>query len=163
MDLRKLLTKMRLTENVDYTISDKNEVVPMQKRRMIDRPIIHPEVPAQLNEQGGVLKNATPMWVESNVVEEFYFENIPSMAMLRQRDGAEMRLKSIQALDVINSFARDLSDTQAAALMLKLKPLTDLLAIRDSVKGLAIITDIEADAVLLKPELKQMIVDILNA
>lgn len=166
MNFKLMLEKyFKLTEGVDFKMELDGSYSALPKKRTVDKPIHHPAIPQQLNAQGGVIANAVPEWYEMNMVEETYFDVLPTQSALIQRDGSESRRKCTAALNIVYSFNKLLNETQIEAMRSNtgLSTINNLLKDCWPSKALSLIQSLPVDGVMIKQEMKDMIIEVLSA
>lgn len=78
-----LLTQKGFVQGVDYSYEN-GVLTALQKTRMVDQEIDHPEVPEVLGAEGDVVEPAIPAYTEVIQVEETYTVQIPSLDELKR-------------------------------------------------------------------------------
>lgn len=96
--IKDVLTEKGFVEDVDYTLRGK-EVVALEKTRMVDKIIDHPEIPEIKDENGVIIQEYKAAWQETIQVEEKFFPDIPSTERLM----ADC-LKSVDVMAIVSHY-----------------------------------------------------------
>lgn len=129
-----------------------------------DEPVLinHPAIPMVLNAQGGVISQEIPAWSEPAYINENYYEVFPTEIVLRQTHGSIIREACRNAISIIMSFNAALTINQVTLIA------TDFAVIYQHLKdfrpgaALALINAVPVDGILIKQELKDMLVATLT-
>lgn len=97
MSITRILSHLRLQENIDYTL-DGESIIMLPKTRMVEQVIEHDAVAEQLDEEGNVIVEAQEAYTETVMVEESYTPAAPSEQELER---AELELRVADLGDVM--------------------------------------------------------------
>lgn len=161
MKIQDGLSLFNLIENVDYVLNGET-IVALPKYRQIPKTVVIPETGVILNEQGGVLAKGFPDQEKIIMETEEYFSPIPDIEKIRIKFGSIARLKCQKVLAVVASYNYSLTAEQIDAMVLNFAPIIQALQLNRPDTSYNLILNIPVDGVLIKQEMKDMILKILS-